>query len=306
MIPSPMLATPYGQLSRDRAGLMSTLEERGWYAEPKLDGVRGLVHVDHDGRVRLFNRRRRDIGFRWPELVTTMTLPPDTVVDGEIVVMEQGEADIPRVSYDLTHLRDAQENERDARLLAERHPGNLVVFDVLRLDGELVMHQSQRERWDVLAGLDIPYPKMTRTRAITDLWDAVVDAGGEGVVAKDPAAMYVCHRSKAWLKFKISRQISCFVTGWDAGQGFRSATFGALRLGLWDGASVVHVGRVGSGFNTRELELLTRLLAERDPLIVVDIRYREVTKGGDLREPVFLGVRTDLDLSACTTAQLAD
>src|SRR5204863_917424 len=95
--------------------------------------------------------------------------------------------------------------------------------------------------------------------------------------------------------------------------------FGALLVGLYDGPSLRYVGKVGTGFTMSTLAELSakleRLRTERPPFdpspriadatwvrpkLVAQIAYAEWTADGKLRQPAFLGLRTDKDPSECT------
>ena len=60
-----------------------------WRYEPKLDGFRGLLWHRSAGQAQLLSRNTRDLGPWFPELMrAARTLPPDTLVDGEIVICD--------------------------------------------------------------------------------------------------------------------------------------------------------------------------------------------------------------------------
>ena len=85
----------------------------------------------------------------------------------------------------------------------------------------------------------------------------------EGLVAKDAASIYESgRRSPAWRKLKIPRRAIFVVGGWTAPRQSRSH-FGALLLGVRDGARLRLVGSVGSGFDEAAL---ARLAARLTPL----------------------------------------
>ena len=59
--------------------------------ELKWDGTRALAFVDSHG-YRLVNRHRADVTDRYPELGFLLDLPAGVVLDGEVVVLRQGQA----------------------------------------------------------------------------------------------------------------------------------------------------------------------------------------------------------------------
>ncbi len=67
-------------------------------------------------------------------------------------------------------------------------------------------------------------------------------------------------RSRDWLKIKNVRSQEMVIGGWLPGEGSRAGKIGALLVGHWDkeGESprLRYAGRVGTGFDDRDLKLL--------------------------------------------------
>ena len=62
---------------------------RLWRYEPKLDGFRGLLWHRSAGQAQLLSRNARDLGQWFRELTrAARALPPDTLIDGEIVICD--------------------------------------------------------------------------------------------------------------------------------------------------------------------------------------------------------------------------
>ncbi len=138
----------------------------------------------------------------------------------------------------------------------------------------------------------------------------------EGVVAKDPGARYLSgKRHPGWRKIKFVKRQEFVVGGWTEGRQTRSH-FGALIVGYYapdDPEHLVYAGHVGSGFNSAELSAIGEHLQEieRDdppfadvpptnetthwvyPSLVVDVKFTQWTADDVLRNPVYMGVRTD-------------
>jgi bifunctional non-homologous end joining protein LigD len=61
-----------------------------WLFEPKFDGFRSLLRQSGDGLVRLTSRQGKDLTGWFPELAQAgKSLPPSTVLDGEIVIADE-------------------------------------------------------------------------------------------------------------------------------------------------------------------------------------------------------------------------
>lgn len=298
---SVMLASPP---SGAPAQVIEQMERSGdWAFEIKFDGIRAVVALTN-GVPQITNRRGRDITFRYPEVVAAMTGLPDMVLDGEIVCLRNGRPD-----FSLIHRRDAQGSARAAAQLASTSPAQFVVFDVLiraGVDLRALPYSARRKHVDELCPQLSDHQVMCSPSSGDGLsmWAAVQDLGLEGLIAKRLNSRYVGRRTGAWVKIKLTHRVTALVSGWDAGEGSRASTFGALRLALIDGGDLVDVGSVGSGFSQADLDLVWGRLRANDHPIMVDVAYLEVSPSGVLRQPVFRGLRLDVEPSACSMDQL--
>jgi len=291
--------------------------------EPKLDGVRVVATVGPDGVV-LTNRRGGEITPTYPELagMAAALAPHTAVLDGEVVAFNaKGHTSFQRLQRRM-HVR-----QPTARLLAET-PVSFAAFDVLWLDGELVVDLPQTERRHILDGLALKGAHW-QTAPVLDatpeeLMEACRTIGLEGFMAKRLDAPYQPgRRSMAWWKVKCGRRREFVVGGWSTGQGSRQDSIGSLALGVYDVAAeeaerraqpqrLFYVGQAGSGLNEEMIRQLRALFAQTSvpdppfvnrpplalhyvrPMLVVEIAYTEVTESGTLRQPSIKGLRTDV------------
>jgi DNA ligase-1 len=117
-------------------------------------------------------------------------------------------------------------------------------------------------------------------------------AGGyEGIMIKDPAAVYECKRSVAWLKQKPYIEVSLTVLYTEEGTGKNVGRMGALVCEGVDDGKTISVN-VGSGFTDRQREDFWNCRADGH---VVEVRADAVTQNQDgtysLRFPRFKGFR---------------
>ena len=102
-----------------------------WLYELKLDGYRAIA-FKREGTLHLRSRNNKDFSARYPAVVTALaTLPDDTVIDGEIVALDQH----GRPSF------NALQNYGSAPA-----PVVYYVFDVLVLAGRDVMREPLEAR----------------------------------------------------------------------------------------------------------------------------------------------------------------
>ena len=148
----------------------------------------------------------------------------------------------------------------------------------------------------------------------------------EGLIAKRPDSLYEAgRRSGAWVKVKLTQQQEFVIGGYTPPEGSRKY-FGALLVGYYDLDGLLFAGRVGTGFSEKALETLhgglqqiaratcpfvnlpektpgrwrqgiTPAVMKRchwvEPVLVAQIKFTEWTSDNQLRQPVFLGLRTD-------------
>lgn len=101
----------------------------------------------------------------------------------------------------------------------------------------------------------------------------------EGIMIKDPDAVYECKRSTAWLKMKPVISVDLTIVGVEEGTGKNAGRMGALVCQGSDDGKFIRVN-VGSGFtDTQRIELWTR----RDTLIgmIVEIKADCLTQNQD-------------------------
>lgn len=263
----------------------------GWVFEVKWDGFRALADVDGDRAV-LRSRRGLDLAARYPEL-RSLRAGRRVVIDGEIVAM----GDDGRPSF----------------FLLGRRPAQLVVFDLLYLDGDRT-GLPWEERRALLEAVELTGPVVVGDFVPEEgeaLFSAVEDQGLEGVVGKRLGSRYHSgRRSPDWRKVVSRRRVTAVVGGFLHGGGNRADTFGSLLLGIWNEDQLHFVGSVGSGFDQPALEAIMGALRQlaRDtspfsgvvevpghkswvePVLTAEIEYREWTPYGRLRAPVFKGL----------------
>ncbi|HEX2421034.1 MAG TPA: DNA ligase [Acidimicrobiia bacterium] len=282
----PMLATPWPQ----------AFDSDDWWFDLKWDGFRCLAYTD-DRRVLLRSRNNKDLGRRYPDLLGLRTDVP-AVIDGEIVAVgSDGKPSFFQLGF---------------------APAQLVVFDLLYV-GQDVTLLPLEGRWDLLARLDIEGPiiRVDSTRgAGVALFEAVREAGLEGIVAKKSGSRYLPgRRSGDWRKVVVRSQLRAVVGGYMRGEGGRAGSLGSLIVGLYRGNELLVAGAAGSGLDERSLRMLLPILkdserrtspfAERvdlpgepvwvEPRLVAMIEYREWTPYRRLRAPVYKGLVHDVE-----------
>jgi bifunctional non-homologous end joining protein LigD len=160
---------------------------QGWTYEVKWDGFRAIVSTEDEFQVR--SRRGWDMTAALPEL---RRLPEGLLLDGELVTFNRrGEPYFPDLCRRILN------GDRSV-------PIRLMIFDVLRIEGDSVIHQPHMDRRRLLERLQLDGDWWSTPIAFDDgkeLYDAVCERGLEGVVAKWRKAPYR-PGERGWLKVK--------------------------------------------------------------------------------------------------------
>jgi len=235
----------------------------GLLFEPKWDGFRSIVFRSADG-VFIQSRDLKPLARYFPELHQALLdrLPPGCVIDGEIVIAQDG-----ALNFDALQLRLHPAKSRVDKLAAEM-PSSFVAFDLLAVDGHSIMDRPQRERRDALQRLlaqvtpPVYLTPMTRDRNVAAEWlQRFEGAGLDGVMAKPEDGKYLPGK-RAMFKIKHARTADCVVAGFRWHKVAADAV-GSLLLGLFDDTGRLHHVGVTSSFT---MEKRKALVNELEPL----------------------------------------
>jgi bifunctional non-homologous end joining protein LigD len=293
-------------------------DESGWTFEMKWDGVRTIAYLAA-GRVKLLSRKGRDDTKAYFDVADELTKinVKTAILDGEVVVTDAA----GRPNFGLLQHRINLTKPADIERVARTYPAQLMLFDILELNGQSLIKKAYEERREILENL-IPQEPGSRIQVPPifegDLRAALETADQlrlEGVVAKRRNSIYQSgRRTHTWLKIKLHRAQEVVIGGWRAGKGRRDGGVGSLLMGMPTEAGLHYVGRVGSGFNDRQLDDIQAKLEKlsrktspfldvpredaRDahwvtPSLVGEVTYGELTEPGRLRHPVWRGLRSD-------------
>jgi ATP-dependent DNA ligase len=233
----------------------------GWIFEPKWDGFRTLVFRDGD-ELFIQSRDEKPLERYFPELVGPLKaqLPEKCVVDGEIVIAQDGSLD-----FEALQLRLHPAASR-VKLLAGQIPASIVFFDILcEGDRDLCKVPFQERRAILCSILPKPEPPLhvtpaTRDRAVAADWFSRFEgAGFDGVIAKAESGIYEPNK-RVMLKVKHERECDCVVAGFRWHKNEKGTALGSLLLGLYnDAGKLEHVGVCASFTAAKRRELIAFL-----------------------------------------------
>jgi bifunctional non-homologous end joining protein LigD len=277
-------------------------DDPDWLFEVKWDGYRALCTID-EKTFSLVSRNGLDMLQRFPglqELAGAFASLP-VVVDGEIVSLD---------SKGRSAFQRLQESQKKPAGLT------YVAFDLLYADGSDLRSTPLEERKALLQRLvrddsNVLYSKHVVGEGVA-LFESACKQHLEGIIGKKRDSTYQERRSRDWVKIKTGYEQEFVVGGWTEPKGSRKG-FGALLVGAYQGKSLRFVGSVGTGFTEKLLRQLYERLRSIErktspfsndvianapkhwvsPELVAEVRFSEWTRDGYLRQPAFLGLRTD-------------
>ena len=307
-------------------------EGDGWQFEPKWDGFRCLARRE-GGEVTLTSKSGKPLARYFPEVVDLLmrVKAKHFLLDGELII-PVGDA----LSFDALQLR-LHPAESRVRKLAKETPAELMLFDLLELDGKSLAPLPLAKRREMLEqffhknatpGLELS--PMTCDRNVALGWLKRSGGALDGVIAKRADQEYRSGE-RAMIKVKQQRTADCVVGGFRYAEKKREV--GSLLLGLYDESGLLnHVGFTSAlkaedrPALTDKLERLieppgftgsapggpSRWNTERTtqwqplkPVLVVEVKYDQVTGQRFRHGTGFLRWRPDKDPKQCTFDQLA-
>lgn len=278
----------------------------------KWDGVRCLAYRGTGAGIRLFNRRLNERTLQYPDLVGALSfLPPGTVTDGEIVALG---AD-GKPSFPLVLQRDLLKSPIKIKMQSERLPVLYMVFDVLWLDGTLLLEKPLYKRLEILKETFEPGDILHVADAVEQngraLFAAVAAEGMEGIVAKQTDSPYLPGRkTPLWQKIKCWRELEVLVGGYLQDEAGRLRS---LLVGVGEDAGLRYVGSVASGITQKQRRALHNACRDSavpcpfinppqdaaarwaDPGISLRVRFLEFSPNGSMRNPSLIRFTGGMD-----------
>ena len=307
-------------------------EGKDWQFEPKWDGFRCLARREGD-EVTLTSKSSKPLARYFPEVVTMLCglKCKQFLIDGELII-PVGDA----LSFAALQLR-LHPAESRVRRLAKETPAELMVFDLLELDGkrltQLPLFQRRKQLEQFFArnqARKLHLSPMTCDREIALGWLSRSGGALDGVIAKRRDLQYRSGE-RAMIKVKQQRTADCVVGGFRYAD--KKHEVGSLLLGLYDSQGKLHHVGFTSAIPSAERPELTRQLEALieppgftgsapggpsrwnsarsmaweplKPALVAEVRYDQVTGRRFRHGTGFVRWRPDKEPSQCTFDQLA-
>jgi len=280
-------------------------DDAGWLFETKWDGYRAIASVENH-KATLYSRNEKPFNDHYPAVVAAVEkISHNVVLDGEIIVLD---------NKGRSHFQTLQNFRTTGK-------GKLVyaVFDLLHLDGNELQHLSLLKRKSLLK--DIITELNDKTVRFSphvlkngkSFFEKARKQGWEGIIAKKADSVYEeGKRGMWWLKIKIVNEQEALICGYTAPRGSRKQ-IGALVLGMYENKKLRYIGHCGGGLNEATIGMLYNrlqpLISKTSPFtekvgtnmpvtwvkpeLVCQVKFQEWTGDGHLRQPVYLGLRSD-------------
>ncbi len=289
---TPMLATL----------IEKPFDKEGWLFEIKWDGYRALAYKNAE--IVLLSRNQKSFNARFPSIVNALErVPGSFVLDGEIVILNK------KGRSDFQLLQNYQRSKDLPYYYA---------FDILHLNGQDLRQKPLVERKKILKTLlrgrrisQIRFGDYIEKKGVAFFREAK-KRGLEGIIAKKEDSIYQSRRSKEWLKIKTGLRQEVVIGGFTKPKGTRKY-LGSLLVGIYRKNKLIYAGRVGGGFDEKQLSSLYSQLQKIvtsvcpfahklrpstevtwvKPALVCEVAFAEWTKEGIMRQPIFKGLRID-------------
>jgi DNA ligase 1 len=294
--------------------------------EHKIDGARVQIHCGESG-VRIYSRALNEITASLPEVVEVATplRSRSAILDGEVIAIDAGGRPLAfqEVMRRFGRVRDIE------RLRVEQ-PVQLFVFDLIALDGELLIDVPYEERYAALSEVAASAALARAARIVpstvaegNQFYARAIADGYEGIVAKALASTYMPGaRGRGWIKIKAARTLDLVIVAADWGYGRRHGWLSNYHLAARDEhtGGFVEVGKTFKGLTDDDFrEMTDRLIALKTtehrgtvvvrPEVVVEVAYSDVQRssqydgGMALRFARIVGVRSDKSASEADTIE---
>lgn len=243
--------------------------------EHKYDGFRCQLHKK-GSKVEIYSRRLENTTSMYPDLVSAAKeeIDADSVIlDGEALAYNEATGQYLPFQETIQRKRKHGVAEKAVEM-----PLRLFAFDIMYLNGKSLMdepYESRRTEIErMFRGTTVIIPSVriiaTSPGDVESYFEAAIENGLEGIVAKDLKAPYVAGARKfSWIKMKRSYKgemndtVDLVIVGYYRGRGQRTEfKFGGLLCAVYNQKRDMFetISRIGTGFTEAQMaELRSRL-----------------------------------------------
>ncbi len=282
--------------------------------EPKLDGLRILIHFVRGKFIKAFTRNLNETSHMFPEL-TRMEKFVDcdsAIFDCEAVGLDEKTKLMANFQTTMTRRRKHDIGETSKKVAIE-----FFIFDIISKDGESLMDKNYPERRKFMEETIkfggpfklVPYELTKSPERIGELYLQRIKEGYEGIMVKKVTSGYIPGRTGwRWVKMKqgeeakgkLADTMDVVVMGYTVGRGKRVGFgVGQFLIGVRDGERIKTASKIGTGLTDEQFREMKRRLTKLEvknkpkeyevhknytpdywvtPSLVVEIAADEITK----------------------------
>jgi len=286
--------------------------------EYKYDGFRMQIHREGD-KIEIFTRRLENVTDQFKDVVKAVSSCTDGnfIIEGETIGIASDGRWLPfqKISRRIKRKYNIDE-------VIEKIPVMTNIFDVLYLNGKVLIDTPFKERREILESIVRPDEKSISLSKLTiadkeedveRFFKESIAKGNEGVMIKNLKSTYVPGlRVGNMLKLKsVLESLDCIVTAAEWGTGRRAKHMGSFYISILDeNGEPTQIGKVATGITDDMLDTLTKRLSplvvkeegtmvHLRPELVIEVAYEEIQKsptyesGFALRFPRLIRLRDD-------------
>ena len=294
--------------------------------EQKLDGARVQIHWD-GVEARIYSRALNEITASLPEVVEVVHRlgARKAILDGEVIAIDAAGRPAP-----FQEVMRRFGRTRDVDRLRVEQPVQLFAFDLIGVDGGLLIDAPYEERYaalsEIVSGAGIARAARIVPASVAEgnqFYARAIADGYEGIVAKALASPYMPGaRGRGWIKIKTARTLDLVIVAADWGYGRRHGWLSNYHLAARDerAGGFVEVGKTFKGMTDDDFrEMTERLTALKTaesrgtvtvrPEVVVEVAYSDIQRSSNyaggmaLRFARIVGVRSDKNAAEADTIE---
>ena len=277
--------------------------------ELKLDGIRCLAYLDERQTI-LKNKRNKDVTDVYPELKQIhKQIKKRCILDGELVSLNKDGSP----NFFALQKRSLLTDKFRIELEMEKNKVNFVAYDILYLDDKQTTNLTLTERKKMLENNIKENELLSISRIVENegikLFELTQQLSLEGIVAKKKNSTYqIGKRSKDWIKIKNLIDEDFYICGlmFDEDNQIKD-----LVLTTKINDKYINRGKVYLNISKDEQNFILKFALKHtknkplfdiysdknilwiEPKLVCTVQYMMLTKDGNMRQPVFKGLRTD-------------
>lgn len=172
---------------------------KGFLAQIKENGVYGVIHIKNHKIVGIRNRNNNPIFYLYPELEDVVFSFNEGILISEICVFKG----IKSVFYGGLDQRRSRKHDKN-------NPITAIIHDFLKIDGKVTINLPYKERYAIIKQnlVNSDFVRVAENYEPKELWKRVIEQNLEGVILKNPMAVYqIGIRSANYIKIKNYKTI---------------------------------------------------------------------------------------------------